>query len=192
MSEVGPVIAAEALRRVAAAAPIVILGMTAVGKSTTGRRLADLAGLAFVDSDAEIERQTGRTCTDIIVNSGEPAFRQIEEQVVLSLLDHRDYVIALGGGAWMHDSVRAKAQEVGTSVWLHASEELIMARVRAEGRVIALNPDGTDRVRTMLETRRPVYAQARVHILLAGESPDEAAARVVEEIRRTATVAPGH
>jgi shikimate kinase len=84
------------LRLVATAAPIIILGMTAVAKTTTGRLLAGLAGLEFVDSDHEIECRTGRTCADIKINSGESMFRELEESVVLSLLDRRDCVVALG------------------------------------------------------------------------------------------------
>ncbi len=167
---------------VAASAPIVFLGMTAVGKTTVGRRVAELTGLTFVDIDHEIERRHGRTCNDIISESGEPAFRVLEQEIGLSLLDRPGHVIAFGGGAWMQTPLREKAQQLGTTIWLHADEALIIERVRAEGRVIAFNPDGTDRVRTMLETRRPVYAQAHVHVLLHGESPDEAAERVIDAI----------
>lgn len=88
--------------------------MTAVGKTTTGRLLAELAGLEFVDSDQEIERGTRRTCANIKINSGESTFRELEESVVLSLLDRQDCVIALGGGAWMQFNVREKAQQLGT------------------------------------------------------------------------------
>lgn len=173
------------IRLVAAAAPIIILGMTAVGKTTTGRLLAGLAGLEFVDSDKEIERETGRTCADIKINSGESTFRELEESVVLSLLDRRDCVIALGGGAWMQVSVREKAQQAGTTVWLQAAEEVIKARIRATGRVTALNPDGSDRVSTMLAARQHFYARAMVHVMLAGESPNEAARAVIDEIACT-------
>jgi shikimate kinase len=177
----------EALIRAAIlAAPIIIVGMTAVGKTTVGRALAELTGLDLVDSDHEIERHTGRACSEIIVNSGEELFRTIEEQVVLSLLDDHNYLITLGGGAWMRASVRAKAKRMGTTVWLHATEELIMQRVRTEGRVIALNPDGSDRVKTMLEARRRVYAEADIHILLEGETPTEAAAWVLSEVAERA------
>jgi shikimate kinase len=180
------------IRLVAAVAPIIILGMTAVGKTTTGRLLAGLAGLEFVDSDQAIECQTGRTCADIKINSGESTFRELEESVVLSLLDRRDCVVALGGGAWMQFSVREKAQRVGTTVWLRAAEEVIRARIRAAGRVTALNPDGSDRVSAMLAARRHFYTQAMVHVMLAGESPDEAARTVIDEIACTISQAADH
>ncbi|MEV0899891.1 shikimate kinase [Actinoplanes sp. NPDC049802] len=186
MPSARPTVDDASTRAVASAAPIVIVGMTAVGKTTVGRALAELTGLDLVDSDHEIERQTGRTCSEIIVNSGEELFRSIEEQVVLSLLDRHDHLITLGGGAWMRAGVRAKAKQMGTSVWLHADEELIMKRVRAEGRVIALNPDGSDRVKAMLEIRRPVYAEADIHILLKNETPAEAAAWVLSEVAERA------
>jgi shikimate kinase len=98
----------------------------------------------------------------------------------------------LGGGAWMQFRVRDKAQRVGTTVWLRAAEEVIRARIRAAGRVTALNPDGSDRVSAMVAARRHFYAQATVHVMLAGESPDEAARRVIDEIACTISQAADH
>ena len=51
--------------------PIVLVGLMGVGKSTIGRRLAKRLGLAFVDSDTEIEAAAGYTISEIFDRFGE-------------------------------------------------------------------------------------------------------------------------
>ncbi len=58
----------------------------ATGKSTVGPRLASRLGVPFVDTDAELERLTGRTVPDLWREEGEPAFRAREGALVESLL----------------------------------------------------------------------------------------------------------
>ena len=45
------------------------------GKSTVGRALAQMLGLEFVDSDAEIEQRTGADIPWIFEIEGESGFR---------------------------------------------------------------------------------------------------------------------
>ena len=80
---------------------IVLIGMPASGKTTIGRRVADLMGRPFCDSDAEIEAREGRTCAMIINEDGEAAFRMIEREVIAELMQKRGIVLSLGGGAPM-------------------------------------------------------------------------------------------
>ena len=52
------------------------------GKSTIGKLLARALGLAFADSDHEIERRTGADIPWIFDVEGEAGFRDREEQVI--------------------------------------------------------------------------------------------------------------
>ena len=84
----------------------VLIGLPGSGKSTIGRRLAKAMDLALLDTDAAIEKTTGRTIPDIFSNDGEAEFRRIESDVVREALATHDGVLSLGGGAVTTPAVR--------------------------------------------------------------------------------------
>ena len=77
---------------------IVLIGMPGCGKSSIGKRLAKRLGRELVDSDDAVKQETGKAPGDIIKESGEAAFRKIEEGVIRNLAGRHSLVIATGGG----------------------------------------------------------------------------------------------
>lgn len=77
---------------------IVLIGMPGCGKSTIGKILAEITGKVLVDTDAVIEKMTGKHPAEIIRESGEDAFRDIETQAVREISKRSGIVIATGGG----------------------------------------------------------------------------------------------
>ena len=59
-----------------------MVGMMGAGKTAVGRALAQRLGVAFLDSDAEIETAANRTVPEIFERDGEPFFRAKETQVI--------------------------------------------------------------------------------------------------------------
>jgi shikimate kinase len=102
--------------------------MMGAGKSTTGRILADRLGWPYLDSDDEIERQTGRTVPEIWKADGEPAFRA-EESRVLAEAGTSDgpSVISVAGGAVLDVENRAVIRRAGLVVWLRADVATLAA-----------------------------------------------------------------
>ena len=78
---------------------VVLIGPPGAGKTSIGKSLAKEMGLAFIDSDSEIEKKMNKKISEIFVENGEDFFRQVEVEVVTDLLNRFDGVIALGGGA---------------------------------------------------------------------------------------------
>ena len=68
------------------------------GKTTIGRRIAEIKGMAFVDSDAEIEKRTGVDISFIFDMEGEEGFRKRETDVIAELSELTNTVLATGGG----------------------------------------------------------------------------------------------
>ncbi len=64
----------------------VLVGLPGSGKSTIGRRLAKALDVPLLDTDAAIEKRTGRTIADIFATDGEAEFRRIEECVIREAL----------------------------------------------------------------------------------------------------------
>lgn len=77
---------------------IVLIGMPGCGKSVIGARLAELTGRRLIDTDAEVEKKTGKTIPEIFAERGEEYFREIESEVI-NEVSVGGNIVATGGGA---------------------------------------------------------------------------------------------
>ena len=86
---------------------LVLIGMPSSGKTTLGQALADRSARPFFDTDRLIVEKAGKPIPRIFAEDGEPAFRQIEAEVIRDLSQRNGLVIATGGGAILNpDNVR--------------------------------------------------------------------------------------
>lgn len=160
---------------------VVLVGLMGAGKTSIGRRLAEILGLPFVDADQEIEAAAGKSIPDIFAEHGEAHFRDGEKRVIARLLDSGNQVLATGGGAFMNAETRTSIRQRGISVWLKADLALLMQRVlKRGGRPLLDNPDPEAVMRKLMEERYPVYASADITV----ESTDAHHAAMVNEVLR--------
>jgi len=61
---------------------LVLIGLRGSGKTTVARHLARRLGWPWFDSDLEVERRAGKSISQIFADQGEPAFRELECEVV--------------------------------------------------------------------------------------------------------------
>ena len=180
MAEVVEQVDREALRAALGGRAVVLVGMMGSGKSSVGKRLGARLGLPFVDADTEIETAAGMTIPEIFAQRGESEFRDGERRVIARVLATRSpLVLATGGGAFMNEETRRRIAELGISIWLKATPEVLMRRVRKRSNRPLLqtaDPEGT--LRRMLTEREPAYALADL-TLISREEPHEV---VVDEI----------
>ena len=140
---------------------IVLVGMMGAGKSSIGRRLATRLGLPFIDADGEIEERAGMTIPELFEMHGEAYFRAGEARVLARLLDGGPQVLATGGGAFMNAETRALIRVKGVSVWLKAEFDLLLRRImRRNDRPLLKTDDPATRLRSLIEERYPIYAEA--------------------------------
>lgn len=109
---------------------IVFVGMMGAGKTAVGRALAAQLGVAFRDSDHEIEDAAQRSIAEIFARDGEAFFRRKETQIIERLLKGTPGVLSTGGGAFMSEANRRMISQMGVSVWLDADLDLLWERVR--------------------------------------------------------------
>ncbi len=137
----------------------VLVGLPGAGKSTIGRRLAKALGLELLDTDAEIERRTGRTVAEIFGTDGEAAFRRLEEEVIREALRDHDGVLSLGGGAVTTAGVR-EALAGHTVVYLEISAAEGVRRTSGSTvRPLLAGPDRAEKYRALMDQRVPIYRQ---------------------------------
>jgi shikimate kinase/3-dehydroquinate synthase len=108
---------------------IVLVGLPGTGKSDVGRRVAEMLGRPFVDTDELIERSTGRNPADHIRADGEPAFRDLERKAVAEACAVPGAVIAAGGGAVLDPLNRWAFMQHGLRVRLDAPIETLAGRL---------------------------------------------------------------
>jgi shikimate kinase len=150
---------------------IALVGLSGVGKSSIGRRLATALGMPFRDADAEVEAAAGRPIAEIFEQYGEAAFRDGERRVIARLLAEPPHVLATGGGAFMHPETRQLIKDRAISVWLKADIEILARRVsRKDSRPLLAGRDPADVLATQARDRYPVYAEADLAVE-TGDTP---------------------
>jgi shikimate kinase len=153
------------------------------GKTTVGRIVAERLGRRLIDSDAVIERATGRTVREIFVEDGEDAFRVLETAALLDALATAEpAVIAAAGGVVLRDENRDALKRAGAKViWLCATPALLVDRVTSGGHRPLLDSDPAGTLQRMYDTRQLLYREvADAIVLVDNRSPNE----VVEAVLR--------
>lgn len=152
-------------KRLTLTRPIVLVGLMGAGKTSVGRRLAAALGVAFRDSDHEIETAAGLEIREIFERFGEAYFRDGEQKVVRRLLSDPPGVLATGGGAFVSPHVREAVSDLGVSVWLNADLATLWERVRDKPtRPLLQKPNAREVLGGLLADRAPVYALADIEV----------------------------
>lgn len=159
---------------------VVLVGPMGAGKSTVAAVLGERWGVAVRDTDADVEAAEGRSISDIFVDSGEAAFRELETVAVAAALASHEGVLALGGGAVMTPAtrdllaghrvvfLRVGLSEAVKRVGLGTSRPLLLGNVRS-------------RVKAILDERTPVYESVAAASVDTDEQTPEQVADAIEE-----------
>lgn len=165
-----------------------LIGYRGSGKSTVARLVAERLGWVAVDSDDLIESKAGKSIAAIFAEDGEPAFRDLEEEVVESLCQRVETVIALGGGAVLRESTRTRIKTAGPVVYLIASAATLAERIASDTTTASRRPSLTgvgaaEEVERLLAIREPTYREcATVAINVDGRSPEAIADEIVAQL----------
>lgn len=161
---------------------IILIGFMGSGKSTVGKELASKLQRSFVDSDAWIEVQAGASISRIFESDGESVFRKWEQQFV-NQLNNTNGIIACGGGLPCFNDLMAELKQKGTVVYLKATVETLVGRLKSEREDRPLlnmvsDVEIAQEITTRLENREPVYLQADLTI----ETDGKTTGKIVDEL----------
>ena len=122
---------------------VTLIGMPGVGKSTVGVVLAKILGYRFLDSDLEIQEQTGKLLHELITEHGDEGFLEIENRVNAGLAVDKT-VIATGGSAVFGEDAMKHLQEISTVVYLRLPYKSLKKRLGdLKKRGVVLKPGQT-------------------------------------------------
>lgn len=164
-----------------------LVGFMGTGKTTVGRAVATRLGYDLLDSDAEIERTTGRSIPEIFAAEGEAAFRVLERRFIESGHPSARCVVACGGGLVVQPGMLELLKTRGVVVCLQASFETILKRTQGNRHRPLLNvEDPMERIRTLYAQREPIYRRSGTVILTDGRPLGDVVGHVVRAYRREA------
>ncbi|CAB4849789.1 unannotated protein [freshwater metagenome] len=162
---------------------VVLVGVPGSGKTTVGSLLSARLGMAFRDTDHDVEASEGKSISDIFVDSGESHFRALEKAAVAAALRDHDGVLSLGGGAVLDPDTRALLTGAPT-VWLQVGASSGAHRVGLNVARPLLLGNVRGRLSALLAERGPLYAEvARVVVDTEGHTPAEVVDTIVDELR---------
>jgi XRE family transcriptional regulator, aerobic/anaerobic benzoate catabolism transcriptional regulator len=168
---------------------ISLVGMRGAGKTTVGNLIARSLKAPFYELDALIERDTGLSLREIFDLEGENYYRAVEESVLERVLKKTPGVIAAGGGLVMNPTSLLRLKLHSFMVWLQASPETLMARVRAgkDERRLSAHPDVRKQLQSILNRRTSHYAQADLIVNTTNKSAEAIAKTILDAFRSSAT-----
>lgn len=146
---------------------IFLIGYMGVGKTTAGRELARVMNLEFIDLDHFIQTRYNKTIAQLFEEGGEEKFRELENKVLKEVAEFEDVVISTGGGApCFFDNIEVM-NAAGTTVYLKATPELLVARLNTCKEKRPLIKDKSEDellafVAANLEKREPFYGRANL------------------------------
>jgi shikimate dehydrogenase len=128
---------------------IILVGMPGSGKSTVGQALAEALGRPFVDTDALIVEEAGRSIPEIFSADGEEVFRAMETEAVKAAGMMSGAVIATGGGVVTRERNYRPLSQNGRIVFLHRDLDILPV----DGRPISQNTSKAE----LYARRLPLY-----------------------------------
>lgn len=169
---------------------IFLVGLMGAGKSTIGRLLAREFGLAFVDSDHEIEARNGVPIATIFELEGEAGFRARERKVIHELSGRDRIVLATGGGAVIDPENRRDLAARGFVIYLHARPESLFGRLRNDrSRPLLQTADPRTRLIQLYRERDPWYREVADLVVETGR---QGAGKLARQIAARFSPAPAN
>ncbi|MEA1972696.1 MAG: shikimate kinase, partial [Candidatus Cloacimonadota bacterium] len=157
---------------------ITLIGFMGAGKSTVGKILSEKLKMRFIDLDEEIEKNMKRSIKTLFENYGELFFRELESQMLKSLVKSQEFLVIATGGGVVERKENREFLKDSTNIWLYSSIDKISERINDLNR-----PNLQKNPQKLFEDRKYLYAEI-ADLLIQNENrkAEETAEMIYEEI----------
>lgn len=162
-----------------------IIGFMATGKSTIGKLLSETLRYPLYDTDTIIERKLGKKVTEIFKDYGEKKFRELEKEVLVSLLGKERIIVSTGGGLPTFKDNLKLMIENGTVISLISTPESILKRAEKEGntRPLLEGENKLLKIISLMEERAYAYIMADILVNTTNKNTDEIISEIKKRLR---------
>lgn len=161
---------------------IVLIGLSGSGKTTLGKALAEHKNMEFIDLDAWIEAQAGRSIPELFREQGEDGFRVLETRAAVQASQRSNAVIATGGGIVLREESMAALKTTGTVALLDREPARIAEEMDWSSRPLLRG--GPEALLNMAEERRPAYLEAAELIFPNNGTPEQGLAALAPALEQ--------
>ncbi|MEC8100269.1 MAG: shikimate kinase [Pseudomonadota bacterium] len=159
----------------------------ATGKTAVGKKLSSKLNMPFFDSDKEIELASGCSINEYFRTHGETKFRAIEEKTIIEKIKNnkdKNFIMSLGGGAYLNHSIRRLVNFVGISIWLNGNIDIIYNRLKKSKneRPLMVTFNTKDKVEKLLKERMLYYQKADIKVNIINTSKDNMSNILLKQI----------
>lgn len=159
---------------------VYLIGMMGSGKTSSGKALAKLLKMTFLDLDEEIIREAGQSINEIFKTKGEAHFRKIESELLERASKLTGRVVATGGGIVLNPKNNVRMKETGSVVYLKTSVNTLWDRVKHnKNRPLLATADPKKTLEELLSKRNSLYEATADKIFLTdGKTPEAVALEI--------------
>ena len=153
---------------------IVLIGMPGSGKSSIGAALSAMLGRPLIDADEAFTQRAGMPPSEYLPKYGEPAFRDLECEVLAELGKRSGCILATGGGCILREENYAALHQNGQIFWIKRE----LANLPRDGRPLSQGAD----LAAMYETRKPRYHRFADFVIENSSSIEAAAKQIADAL----------
>ena len=152
---------------------IYLVGYMGCGKSTIGRKVAEILGISFVDLDKYIEERYFKTVPAIFAEEGEERFREKERISLLEVSQFENVVVGTGGGAPCFFDNMEVMNNNGVTVYIAPDTDVLATRLLKSKTerplIVGKSPEELiSFINNALLKRAPFYEKSK--IIIRGEN----------------------
>ena len=161
-----------------------LIGFMGTGKSSVGKIAAKKIGLTFIDTDQEIENQSGLSISKIFEKHGESKFRELEKEFIQNGHAKSGCLVSCGGGLPITEGMIKTLKDKGMVYCLWANVETIFERTAGNlERPLLQTENPKAEIKSILQKRESVYLTADQIVSTEKRSMNQVAEIIVEKYR---------
>lgn len=138
---------------------VILIGMMGSGKTTVGKQLSKATGWRYVDNDALVRQQYGRTSREILAAEGKGKLREAEAgALALGLALPPPVILGVAAGTILDVANRRALDAGGVVVWLRAGTDALVGRAMDAAHRPFVDDAGKAWMAAAVTDREPLYA----------------------------------